>query len=470
MKINLVTLFPEFFLSPLSSALMHKAVDSRLVEFCFYNPREFTDDKRQTVDDRPYGGGPGMVMLLEPLVRLLNTINANHAKQSTAATASTSLQNSPSPAAPACACGKNTSASAAPATSILPQGPRILYMSPKGRPFNQKLARELAAEKEITILCGRYEGIDARLNDIFPIEEVSMGDFVLNGGETAALAVCEATCRLIPGFMGHEDSGLEESFSAGLLEYPHYTRPDVYSNLAVPDVLKSGDHAKINRWRRNEALLTTLKMRPEILQSAALSKEDMAVVKAQPRFLPGKNLYIALVHHPVLSKEGKSISVAVTNLDIHDISRASRSYGAGGFFIVTPLKDQQLIVNEVLTHWVSGPGSKSNPDRKEALSKTTVTSSVEEAIKMIEAKHGVEPLIWSTSAQMEGSISFEQALNHLHERPALLLLGTSHGLAPEITEKCHASLPPLRWAAPYNHLSVRCAAALLLDRILGEWG
>ncbi len=437
MKINLVTLFPEFFTSPLASALMQKAVASGLVEFAFYNPRDYTDDKRQTVDDRPYGGGPGMVMLLEPLARALQAI---------------AMQT------PNCA------------ESGLPHARRIIYMSPKGRRLDQKMAQELALEKEITLLCGRYEGIDARLAELFAIEEVSLGDFVLNGGETAALAVCEAACRLVPGFMGHEESGTEESFSAGLLEYPHYTRPESYQGLAVPEVLKSGDHAKINRWRRDEALRATLAARPDILQAASLDENDIKLLRAIERKLPGHNLYVALLHYPVLDKQQKSVSVAVTNLDIHDISRAARTYGLGGFFIVTPLQDQRLIVEEVLEHWVKGPGSISNPDRKEALSQTMAVNALDDAIALVEKRHGVAPLLWSSSAQSGGSISFSDAKNALHERPAILLLGTSHGLAPEVTQKCHAALPPLRWASPYNHLSVRCAAALMFDRILGEWG
>lgn len=431
MKVNILTLFPEFFESPLSSGLMQRAVGAGIVEYNFVNPRSHTDDRRQTIDDRPYGGGPGMVMLPEPLARSLR-----------------SLGHGPRPE----------------------KGRRILYMSPKGRPFDQALARELAGEDEITVMCGRYEGIDARLLELFSIEEISMGDFVLNGGETAALAVCEAVCRLLHGFMGHEESGTEESFSSHLLEYPHYTRPEEFEGLGVPEVLRSGDHAKISRWRRDEALLATLRVRPELLTRANLTDEDRSLLRDQQRKLIGKNLYLALLHYPVLDRENKSVCTALTNLDIHDIARSSCTYGLGGYIVVTPLEDQQLVLREVLGHWVSGPGSRSNMDRKTALEKVIAAHTLEEAISAVEKLHGERPALWSSSAQGGGTLSFDEAANFLYTHPAILLLGTGHGLAPEVTGMCDAHLPPLRWAAPYNHLSVRSAAAIMLDRILGEWG
>ena len=430
MRFDVITIFPDIFASFLSESLMAKAIEKKLLEVRVTTPRDFAADRHHTSDDRPYGGGPGMVMLPEPLARSLRSLG--HGTR-------------PEP------------------------GRRILYMSPKGRPFDQALARELAEEKDLTLICGRYEGIDARLLELFPIEEVSVGDFVLNGGETAALAVCEAACRLLPGFMGHEESGEEESFNASLLEYPHYTRPEEFEGLAVPEVLRSGDHARINRWRRDEALLATLRVRPKLLEGAHLDDADRALLRGVKRKTAGRNLYLALLHYPVLDREQKSVSTALTNLDIHDIARSSRSYGLGGFIAVTPLKDQQLILREILCHWVGGPGSRSNPDRQTALEKVIPANSLEEAVEIVEKRHGERPALWSSSARSVGTISFDEARNFLYTGPAIILLGTGHGLAPEVTEKCVAELPPLRWAAPYNHLSVRSAAAIMLDRILGEF-
>jgi tRNA (guanine37-N1)-methyltransferase len=430
MKISLLTLFPEFFDSPLSCGLMQRALSSGLVEITRHNPRAYADDRRQSVDDRPYGGGPGMVMLPAPLEKALRSL----------------LLHSSSP-------------------------PRLICLSPRGRRLDQALIRELALEKELVLICGRYEGIDARLNDLFPLEELSLGDFVLNGGESAALALCESVCRLLPGFMGHDESGQEESFSSGLLEYPQYTRPETYAGLSVPEELLSGDHAGIARWRRRESLLATLERRPDLLASAPLSGEDIEFLRSRPRKLPGPNLYLALMHYPVLDREQKSVCSSLTNLDIHDLARSACAYGLGGFFAVTPLEDQLLILQELLRHWISGPGSASNPDRREALTRAIPARSLEEAASLVEKRHGIPPLIWGSSARMTNStISFDEARKILYRHPVILLLGTGHGLAPEIIARCEAMLPPLRRVAPYSHLSVRCAGTVLLDRLLGEWG
>ena len=224
-RFHIVTLFPEFFESPLSTALMGRAREAGIVDCSFHDPRQFSTDKHRHVDDRPYGGGPGMVMQGEPLARALRSIE---------------------------------------------RPGRMLFIAPGGRPRSQDMVRELAREDDLTIVCGRYEGIDARLLQLFPLEPVSVGDIVLNGGESAALSVLEAVSRLMPGFMGKEESGDDESFSHGLLEYPHYTRPENFEGLTVPDVLQSGDHERIANWRRQESVRATLRMRPEMLNEAPL--------------------------------------------------------------------------------------------------------------------------------------------------------------------------------------------------------
>lgn len=423
MRFNIVTLFPEFFDSPLSVALMGKARESGLVDMALLNPRDTTEDRHRTVDDRPYGGSPGMVMMAEPLARTLRSIE---------------------------------------------KPGRILMMAPKGRPFTQALARELAVEESVTILCGRYEGFDARIEELFPIEPVSMGDFVLNGGETAALAVIEAVARLVPGFMGKEESGTEESFSAGLLEYPHYTRPEVFEGLSVPDVLRSGDHGRIAAWRRERSLETTLRQRPEILPEAPLDTDDMDVLRNVQRVRPGRNLYCALVHYPVVLKDKNSGATSLTNLDIHDIGRSSCTYGLGGFYVTTPIKDQRTLLDSLLRYWTAGPGSRSNPDRAHALGFIRGVAEVHEAIEDVTQRTGQRPFIVGTSARGAGNVSPSRIRAILDDRPVLLLFGTGHGLAPEVLEGCDALMRPLRWMDGYNHLSVRAAAAIIMDRLLGD--
>jgi len=423
MRFTILSLFPEFYDSPLSCALMGKAREQGIVDFNLVNPRDFALNKHKSVDDRPYGGGPGMVMSLDPLARALRSIETPG---------------------------------------------RILLLSPRGRRLTQSFARELSAEPNLTILCGRYEGIDERLLQLFPIELVSAGDFVLSGGEAASLCLIESVARLLPGFMGKEESGDEESFSHGLLEYPHYTRPETYEGLTVPDILLGGDHAKVRSWRREQSLLQTLARRPEILADAPLTPQDRTFLAEKPRTHLARNLHITLVHGPVLNKFGHTVTVSLTNLDLHDIARISRTYGLAGFFAVTPLEDQQALTATLLGHWTAGAGGKGNPDRAEALGMVRVTATLEDAISQVRDSSGQDPLVLATSARPDGAVTPEGVRQSLGERPVLLVLGTGSGLAPEALALTHGQISPVRPFGGYNHLSVRAAAAILTDRILGD--
>ena len=426
---HLVSLFTEFYDSPLSTALMAKAQAADILRFSRHDPRTFTTDVHRSTDDRPYGGGPGMVMLAEPLAACLRSI---------------------------------------------PRTGRMLVMAPGGRPFTQTLARELAQEEDITIICGRYEGLDARLAEVFPLEPVCVGDVVLNGGETASMAVIEAVGRLVPGFMGKEASGDDESFSHGLLEYPHYTRPEVWEGHAVPEVLRGGNHAAIARWRREESLRMTVRHRPDLLEDAPLTGEDAAVLAETPCLRPGRNLFACLIHYPVLLGEKNSGASSLTNLDIHDIARTSRTYGLGGFYVATPLDDQARMLAGILRHWTAGPAARHNPDRAEALGIVRHVDVMENAIADILARTGLRPRVLATSAQWPRkqeapSIPLVQVREWLRSGPVLLCFGTGHGLAPEALAQCDGQLRPLRFSGGYNHLSVRAAAAITLDRILGDF-
>ena len=187
----------------------------------------------------------------------------------------------------------------------------------------------------------------------------------------------------------------------------------------------------------------------------------------------GRNLYCALVHYPVLDKEKNSVAVSLTNLDIHDIARSSCTYGLGGYYVLTPLDDQRELLATILDHWTKGAGKRGNPDRDVALGLVRPGKTVEEAILDIAARTGQEPLVIGSTARIQADgppgVGFAQIAECLRERPVLLLLGTGHGLSPEAQRLCHAFAPPLRWLGTYNHLSVRSAAAILFDRILGDW-
>jgi tRNA (guanine37-N1)-methyltransferase len=429
MNFHLVSIFPHYFESPLSSGLMSKAVETGLVTLDPVDVRQFAGGVHKSVDDRPFGGGPGMLLKLDPMIAALDSIESKG---------------------------------------------RILMLSPRGKPFNQAMARELSAEPDVTLICGRYVGIDERLLDLYPIELVSVGDFVLNGGEIGAVCMVEAIARLLPGFMGHEDSGEEESFSAGLLEYPHYTRPEEHDGLAVPEVLRSGDHGKIAQWRREQSLTATLRDRPDLLPTARLTVEDVDFLRRLPRTRLGRNLYIALCHYPVHNKFGEKVAVSVTNLDLHDMARVARSYGLGGFYATTPIQDQKALAEKLLSHWREGAGGKANPDRAEAFSKVKVFDDIESAVLDIEAQTGQCPRLAATSARLDRrreaqpALTFGDVRNWLANTPVLLIFGTGHGLAEEVLSKTDGIVRPLRYLDDYNHLSVRSAVAIIVDRLVAD--
>jgi len=229
MKYTVLTLFPEITDAFFGTSIMAKAIQRGIIDYRAINIRDFAFDKHKTCDDAPYGGGPGMLMLPEPLGRALEAAGARKKGED----------------------------------SPLPPK-RVIYLSPSGRPFDQALARELAGERELVLLCGRYEGIDQRVIDLYIDDEVSVGDYVLSSGEVAALAIADATYRLIDRVITPESLD-EESFSGGLLEYPQYTRPEIYDTIKVPDVLISGHHEKIRRWRLEKRVEKTLRDRPDLI-------------------------------------------------------------------------------------------------------------------------------------------------------------------------------------------------------------
>lgn len=424
MHFHIVTILPEFFDSPLSCGLLGKAIHKGLIQASMVFPRDFTIDRHSTVDDRPYGGGPGMVMMVDPLFK---------------------------------------------AVQSLPAKCRKIILTPKGIPLTHSLACELSLEKDIALVCGRYEGIDARIEDLFEFEHISVGDFVLNGGEAAALCLMESVSRFLPGFMGKEESVGEESFSSGLLEYPHYTRPDTYQGQDVPQVLLSGHHGRISRWRRERSLENTLFFRPELLDESGLADQDISFLKDIQRSRPARNLYLALVHWPVMNKMGNEGTTSLTNLDIHDIGRVSETFGLGGYYICTPLKDQQKLAYRLIRHWTTGPGGQGNPDRAMALSGIDVQPDLAGVIQSVQERTGQRPHIVATSAKGVGSISYTGVRKILHSAPVLMVLGTGYGLSPAVLDQADSMLRPLCYLSPFNHLSVRSAASILVDRIIGDY-
>ena len=235
-RFHVVTLFPEMFAAITKSGITSRALQAGLWQLMTWNPRDFTSDNYRSVDDRPYGGGPGMVMLAEPLEKALDA-----ARQA--------------------------------------GGGKVIYLSPQGRKLDHRKVLDLAKESAMTLLCGRYEGIDERLLERRVEEELSLGDFVLSGGELAAMALMDACVRQLPGALGDESSAIEESFAHGLLDCPQYTRPEVYAGMKVPEVLLSGHHEKIRRWRLKQALGRTWLRRPELISEVHLSEDEKLLLE-----------------------------------------------------------------------------------------------------------------------------------------------------------------------------------------------
>lgn len=234
---HVVTLFPEVIRGALGFSMLQRAQDKNLVSFLVHDLRDFTHDRHKVVDDVPYGGGGGMVLKPEPFFAAVETIKEKYGALS-----------------------------------------RVILLSPQGKPFNQKYAQELAQASSLVLLCGRYEGVDERVAQHLVTDEISIGDYVLSGGEFAALVILEALVRLIPGVLGQEECAAD-SFSEGILDYPHYTRPADFQGLKVPEILTSGHHEQIRRWRRKEAIRRTWQRRQELLEGAKLSEEDRKLLE-----------------------------------------------------------------------------------------------------------------------------------------------------------------------------------------------
>jgi len=245
MRFNVLTIFPEMFSAFLKEGITGRAVKSGLLDVRVLNLRDYARGAHKTTDDRPYGGGNGMVMMPGPISRAMDSLERRAEKS------------------------------------------LVILLSPQGERFNQKLAWELSSLNEIILICGRYEGVDERVRLLFVEKEISVGDYVLSGGELPAMIIMDAVCRLLPGALGGERSSLEDSFEGSLLEYPHYTRPRVFEGLEVPEILLSGDHASIRSWRRKEALRRTFERRPDLLEKADLGKDDLIFLEGLRAGGPG---------------------------------------------------------------------------------------------------------------------------------------------------------------------------------------
>lgn len=431
MRIDILTLFPEMF-APLQQSIVGRAVKNELLQLNIKNIRDYTGPKHGLTDDKLYGGGAGMVMKPEPLFEAVADLRRS-------------------------------------------EKARVIITSPAGRLFDQQAAQELSQAEQLIFICGHYEGIDQRVEDALATDVFSIGDFVLTGGELPAMVMADSVVRLLPGALGHDESSQEESFGEdmkGLLEYPQYTRPPVFEGREVPPPLLGGNHAEIRRWRREQSLRRTWERRPELLRQAALTQADLQLLAEwQARRRGRGQVWLALVHYPVYNKKHEVINTSITNLDIHDIARACATFGLTGYFLVQPSAGQQELIGSLLKHWQYGFGARYNPDRHEALSRISLCASLAEAQAAIEQQTGQKPRLVATSARptpgMQGYAEMRQRIAEADE-PYLLVFGTGWGLTDELLAEADWVLRPVYGVGDYNHLSVRSAVSIILDRLFGE--
>ncbi len=418
MRFQLLTIFPDFFDRFRSLGLVGRACDEGKVAIEATQLRDYAINTHGQIDDTPYGGGSGMVLRIE------------------------------------------TAAAAIKAAKEKDPHARVILFTPRGKRLDQKLVRHFVEDAQernggFVLLCCRYEGVDERIAAHWVDDEISVGDYIIQGGESAAAVFVEAVTRLLPGVLGNPDSTVEESFESPLLEYPQYTKPNEYEGFKVPDVLLSGNHAQIAKWRKERAREDTAVRRPDLIGRDAMPKCEISV---------------ALVHYPVHNKNGEVVASSITNLDLHDIARSACTYGIQKYYVIHPTKTLRKLSEKICDHWETGYGATYNANRGEALSAISILPDLDDAITDIEVRTGKLPRIITTSAKDDPpGLDFDRMREVIYasEQPVLILFGTGWGLTDEVLDRADLHLKPIKGFTSYNHLSVRAAAAIIFDRLFG---
>ncbi len=481
MRFCVLSLFPHLIQSWSQTGLVKQAFEKQQASLKCLNPRDFTTDNHKSVDARPVGGGAGMVMKAEPLSLAIKAAKTDMPKA------------------------------------------KVVLLSPQGSVWDQSKARDFYQNHtSLVLVCGRYSGVDERLVQLHIDEQISIGNFILNGGELAACVLMESLLRFVPGVLGNPDNLKEDSFgpeqSFRLLGPGKFALPKVWQKQKIPSVLFSGHRSKIQAWKKHTSLLRTYINRPELLQ--ACDQEDLtesykwaqtqppeeldtalsAPGAARPALAPSVqpleaftspaphttppstalrdactetdwSLGVALVHWPVTDRAGTEIVTNITNLDVHDIARSCSTYGVERYFILNPLQHQLRIVSRVLEHWRTGEGSVLHPSRRKALENVRLVEKWGQIVGRRSEKDSL--LVVGTSARAAPShIGFNELKNTLQKKQkrVLLVFGTGYGLTRAfLNQNCCAMLPPLQASqnTGYNHLCVRSAVSIVLDRLLG---
>ena len=415
MKITVITAFPELMRGYLAASVLGRGIAAGKLEAEVVDIRDFSEGSYRQIDDYCYGSG-GMMLMAEPLARAVESVSGG-------------------------------------------ARPYVVYPSPQGVRLHQELVEDLARKEHLVIVCGHYEGVDERFTEKYVDMEISLGDFVLTGGEMPAMAIVDAVSRLIPGVVGSESSVEEDSFYSGMLDTPHYTRPAQWRGERVPEVLLNGDAKAIERWRRRQSVERTLDRRPDIAGRAGIIP-----------WLSG-GAYVMEVHYPVLDKRGEKSSTAITGMDLHDIARACRTYGIKKYLLVTPIAQQREMAKRIAGHWTSGWGADYNPDRREAFSTLKIFASVQKAIAWAEEKEKKPVFKIATTAKRHAGAQHWLTLKReilRRDHSPLIIFGTGWGLHDEVMEMADAVMTPICGGKDgWNHLSVRSAVSITLDRFFG---
>jgi tRNA (guanine37-N1)-methyltransferase len=417
-RISVITAFPQLVRDFVSESVLGRGIASGKLEVSVVDIRDHAEGAYRQIDDYSFGGG-GMVLMPGPLESALDSVAKREDRF-------------------------------------------VAYPTPQGVPLHQELVEDLyraSLAKRLAIVCGHYEGVDERFVERCVDIEFSIGDFVVTGGELPAIALVDAISRLVRGVVGKERAVEEDSFFGGMLDCPCYTRPADFDGDLVPDVLLGGNHAAIVSFRREEAVRRTISRRPDMIARAGI----------MPYLSRGA--YVVLLHHPVLDRNGEKSTSAITGLDLHDISRACRTYGVKKYFVVTPLAPQREMVKKIASHWITGYGAGFNPDRKEAMGLVKTCPSLDGALGWIKEHEKAEPFTIATTARSLDCCTHWTGIKRRIldlPRPAVFLFGTGAGLHEDVLSRSSAVMSPISGGSKdYNHLSVRSAVGIVLDRFFG---
>ncbi len=431
MNIFVTTLFPLLYENFLTTSLVKRAIDKKIFTISVLNMFDAVLPGKR-IDSPIVGHGAGMLLGAPILEKTVQSVIAQNK-------------------------GKK---------------PFTIFFSPHGKQLNQTILKNLsfrlkAEEKNLLLVSGRYEGFDARAEETYADEIISIGDYVLCGGDLPIMVFIEGFIRLLDGVIGNQDSVGSDSFSDALLDYPHYTSPDVWQDKKIPSILKTGNHKLIADWRTEQAIDRTIISNWNWTRKQKISQSLKKKIKQR---IP--NHYCALLHNDVVLKDGSVGQSTITSIDIHDIARSSKTYGIKEYFLVTRLAAQSQLAENFLDFWKDDEAACLNRSRAEVLAFVTVKKEIEDCIEHIKKIEGMSPILVVTSSRREipheHMITFhDQGKLWREKRPILFIFGTSHGISPEVMNSCDFRLIPLEGLEEFNFLSVRSAVGIVLDRWLG---